>query len=244
MLTTIKRVLLGSQEQIYAYLLLSLIAYVTVTPFLPRSGRLGWIADYLLLLVLVASAKNISRSRRHLWIGATLGLPAVVARLTHAHVTELSTAGAFVVAASTIAFLCFLIALVMKDVVGGRRHIGEKVTGAIVAYLLLGLVWTFIYALIELLRPGSFDVSGAMVAWFNSQSQESPTSIFLYYSFVTLTTLGFGDISPVSDAARTFTWLEAVVGQLFIAVTIARLVGIHASSLSSSSAADSKEPGT
>jgi len=56
-------------------------------------------------------------------------------------------------------------------------------------------------------------------------------SHFAYYSFVTLTTLGFGDITPVSDPARSLSLLEAIVGQLYLAVLVARLVGIHISQL-------------
>lgn len=242
MLKTIRRLLLGSQERTYWYLLLSIILFVTVTPFLPQTHGLGWIGDYLLVLVLVSAIGNVSRNRRLLWIGAILGLPAVLSRLTHAHMAEMSTAGATVVAASTIAFFLFLIVLVMNDLMRGSRHVGEKVTGAIVAYLLIGLMWTFVYGLIELLHPGSFQASDSVRSWLDSHPHESPTPVFVYYSFVTLTTLGFGDISPVAAAARTLSWLEAVVGQLFIAVTIARLVGIHASTLTTRSTTGSDRP--
>jgi voltage-gated potassium channel len=239
---TLKRLLLGSPEQTYTYLLLSLTLFVTVTPFLPRATRLAWISDYMLVLVLMSAARHIAHRPRYVWIGAALGLPAVVARLFHAHLGEMSLTGAAFVSLSTAAFFCFLIWLVMDDVYRGQRDVGEKVMGAIVAYLLIGLLWTLVYGLIELLEPASFAIPEAVAAWVSSRPNETPFSIFLYHSFVTLSTLGYGDITPISNAARTFSWFEAVVGQLFIAVTIARLVGIHASRLSSESSSSPKEP--
>jgi hypothetical protein len=66
-----------------------------------------------------------------------------------------------------------------------------------------------------------------MLAQGDVRPAAAPVSIFAYFSFVTLATLGYGDVTPISAAARTFAWFEAVVGQLFIAVTISRLVGIQ-----------------
>ena len=166
-----------------------------------------------------------------------------VARLAQAHIEDIPTWGSILVAASTIAFLGFVLSLVMRDVLHGRRHVGEKVTGAIVAYLLIGLMWSFAFGLVELARPGSCDIPGDMIAAVESDPGQRPTSIFVYYSYITLTTLGYGDITPVGHAARTLSWLEAVIGQLFVAVTIARLVGIHASVLLHSSPESSDELG-
>lgn len=232
MLATIKRVVLGSRDETYHYLLVALVVFIGAAPFLPRSTRLAWIDDYLLVVVLLAAVHNVSQNRRLLWIGAALGLPAVISRLAYAHITEMPTAWAVFVAATTIAFLGFLVTVVMHDVLRGQRHIGEKVTGAIVAYLLIGLTWTFIYGLIDSLEPGSFAISEAITAWRDAHPGQPAMSIFHYYSFVTLTTLGYGDVSPISETARTLSWIEAVIGQLFIAVTIARLVGMHAATMS------------
>ena len=86
-----------------------------------------------------------------------------------------------------------------------------------VCFLLLGLCWAFIYALIEVLNPGSFSVASITTA--------GSSSAYTYFSFVTLTTLGYGDISPVAQVARSFAILEAITGQMYLAVLVARLVG-------------------
>jgi len=99
--------------------------------------------------------------------------------------------------------------------------------GAMVAYLLIGLQWSFIYGFIERVEPGSFSIPAEMLARGETGPPATPVSIFAYYSFVTLATLGYGDVTPIGAAARTFAWFEAVVGQLYVAVMIARLVGIQ-----------------
>jgi hypothetical protein len=91
-----------------------------------------------------------------------------------------------------------------------------RLVGAVVAYLLVGLTWAYLYDFVEVLRPGSFRAPQGMA------ERSYPTS--LYYSFVTLTTVGYGDVTPASSAARAFSNLESLVGILFPAVLIGRLL--------------------
>ncbi len=96
----------------------------------------------------------------------------------------------------------------------------ETLYGAVAAYLQLGLTWGQSYVLVELLRPGSFRSMidpGGSAAW--------PDLMFL--SFITLTSVGYGDLVPVSGHARSLAMLEAITGQMYLAVFIARLVGLH-----------------
>lgn len=96
-----------------------------------------------------------------------------------------------------------------------------RIYGAIAVYLLLGILWGEFYILIYLFQPGSF--------YFNPSTQygEPPISELIYFSFTTLTTLGVGDILPVHPIARSMTTLEALVGQLYPAVLLARLVTLY-----------------
>lgn len=97
----------------------------------------------------------------------------------------------------------------------------HRIQGAIAAYLLLGVIWAQAFGLVELLRPGAFsgpvNVTGSPRAW-------------LYFSFMTLTTVGYGDILPVHPAARSLAMLEAVTGPLYIAILLARLVSLAVAS--------------
>ncbi|NKB46895.1 MAG: hypothetical protein GKR77_03830 [Legionellales bacterium] len=91
--------------------------------------------------------------------------------------------------------------------------------GAVCTYLFIGLTWSYLYLLIELLQPESFYPTTEVV------EQGSQSLKFIYYSFVTLTTLGYGDIRPISDIAKTTSWLEAATGQLYLTILIAQLIG-------------------
>lgn len=100
------------------------------------------------------------------------------------------------------------------------------IAGSICIYLLLGLVWSFVYMIIELLSPHSFNgLYSSSVSEIRSVSEVF--SHLFYYSYVTLTTLGYGSISPRSVVASAFSSAEAITGQLYIAIFIARLVGLY-----------------
>jgi hypothetical protein len=101
----------------------------------------------------------------------------------------------------------------------------DTIAGAACAYTLLGMVWGNLYIVLELLRPGSFAIPPS---WRMGPSGDPGTAL-LYFSFVTLTTVGYGDIVPLWPGAGGLAVAEAVVGQLYLAITIARLVGLHIS---------------
>jgi voltage-gated potassium channel len=89
------------------------------------------------------------------------------------------------------------------------------------------MAWGSIYSVIEVSRPGSFQATGEMAEALKSPESRGP--VLVYYSFVTMTTVGYGDITPLSSPARTMSWLEAMTGQFYIAVLVAGLVGIRLS---------------
>ena len=100
---------------------------------------------------------------------------------------------------------------------------GKKILGAICLYLLMGLIWAVLYTLVQLTFPGSFTHISSDSAWFTLFPD------FIYFSFVTITTLGFGDISPLSPISRFLVYFEAIVGQFYMAILVASLVGSHMS---------------
>lgn len=118
-----------------------------------------------------------------------------------------------------------LIALVVANIIGyilkSDEVCREVIYSAILLYLLLALMWAFLYAFLELVDPTSFNI--------DLSDTKDYLAIFQYYSFVTITTLGYGDITPVTEVAQAFTVLEAVIGQLYLVVAVAWLVGMHVS---------------
>ncbi|HHD64755.1 MAG TPA: two pore domain potassium channel family protein [Desulfobulbaceae bacterium] len=125
------------------------------------------------------------------------------------------------------AILCLylgLIVYVLSSLIFSARHITPAlISGALCLYLLFGMFWGMVYVLLELLHPGSF--VGALLIDPVSHSQFIHS--FQYFSLITLTTLGYGDIVPHTATAAAFCQTEAVIGQFFMAVLVARLVGIQ-----------------
>ena len=101
----------------------------------------------------------------------------------------------------------------------------EVLYAAMVVYLLVAQLWALVYTFLDLIDPASF----------NLPQGQSDFLIFEYYSFVTLTTLGYGDITPLTKVAKAFSVLEAVVGQLYLVVVVAWFVGMHVSRKSGNS---------
>lgn len=124
--------------------------------------------------------------------------------------------------ATVLGFLLVAIWCIGKQIVRGQKISANRIVGAISLYLLLGVAWSIVYAIIEKVLPGSFSgiaYSGASI-W---------TSEWLYFSFVTLTTLGYGDILPLTATARVLSFIEAVFGQFYIAILVAGLVAAYIS---------------
>lgn len=122
----------------------------------------------------------------------------------------------------SIAFLLWILVVVLREVVRATTAERDAVLGSLCGFLMILTIFTRVHALIEALEPGAYR-GGALEGIVERPSAVLAT--FQYFSTVTLTTVGFGDIVPVSDVARLVTGLEAIVGQLYLAVVVASLVG-------------------
>jgi hypothetical protein len=98
-----------------------------------------------------------------------------------------------------------------------------RIQGAVAFYLLLGLAWAGAYELIELRLPNAFVLQSSATM----NQNDDPTTRFVYFSFVTLTTVGYGDVTAAHPLARSLVTLEALIGQLFPAILLARLVSME-----------------
>jgi hypothetical protein len=127
-------------------------------------------------------------------------------------------------------FFIFLVWVILRDIYSGNRVTSERIFGALCAYLFIGVTFALLYAHLEFRQPGvqAFNVPNEVVL-DSTSSEVGLVPIFIYYSFVTLTTLGYGDITPMTDAARTLAWMEALLGQLYLAVMVAGFVAEHMS---------------
>jgi hypothetical protein len=120
-------------------------------------------------------------------------------------------------------FFCYAIAVIVAHILRAQKVTGDMLAGAACAYLLTGIAWANFYEILELLRPGSFDIPSA----FLLQPHGDPTLALQYFSFTTLTTVGYGDVHPSNIRAAGLAIGEAVVDQLYVAIMIARVVSLH-----------------
>lgn len=133
--------------------------------------------------------------------------------------------------ASAIAFLFLVLGCILVNVWRQQSVEVDTIVGGVVVYLMLGVAFASLYQLVEFLAPGSFVTSSSEVGrWGAWETEAGVYPRLFFFSFVTLTTLGYGDLVPASQAAGALTSLEAVAGSLYIAILISRLVALHIAS--------------
>lgn len=215
----------------YSLLLGSLILLAAGMPaMLSLAGAEGAGGMQILTVgVMMAGVYSVSRSRRLLFIGVALAVPSLAVELV-AVVTDASWAVAVNLATSAT-FLAFNAGAILYTLLRRYEVTADTILGGICVYLLVAFVFAFIYALIEYVSPGSFllgpeDADLGIIVPGKLVYLEPQ---LIYFSFVALTTVGFGDIRPATEVAQMFSAAEAVIGQLYLVVFIARLVGLHIS---------------
>ena len=171
-------------------------------------------------VVLLSALYSVSETKKKFLIGLALWLPATAG----VWLGFLAPEASILASAPTLMtiFLIYTAYRILRHVIRSQEVTSEVIYGALCVYLLLGLIWGMLYFGLETLQPGSFQ--GIAEA---SGFSEGLGSRCIYYSYVTLTTLGYGDVTPVSAGARSLSTGEALMGQLYLAVLIARLVGTH-----------------
>jgi hypothetical protein len=120
------------------------------------------------------------------------------------------------------AFLLLTTVSAFKRVAISDEISANRIVGAICIYLMLGAIWSICYAMLEISAPGSFK-------GLTELADQGLNPDWVYFSFVTLTTLGYGDITPLTQSARTLSFAEAIVGQFYIAILVAGLVSAYIS---------------
>ena len=217
----------------FVNLLASLVLLFLLVPALEGSELGGGVLDVFvsgsLLLTLHALR---GRQRAFLW-GVLLALPAIAA----AAGAHLFHSAILLSAGHGFGLLFFLLtgSTILKQVL--EPGAGSRLQAAVCGYLLLGLGWALVFSTLEHVSPGSFGDPLGTGAQNHAVLAGMPHLI--YFSFTTLTTLGYGDVVPTSTLARSLSTLEAVLGQLYLALLVARLVGVRAAQL----AEDQREEG-
>lgn len=181
----------------------------------------------LFLMVLTSSVANVTREKRG---RAVAFLYCLVGLGTVAHVLAgFLKSDVFTATYHLTAIVClgYAVILVLSALLRAQVVDFEAIAAAICVYLLMGIGWAYAYSFIEIVEPGSF-IGLLTDAEDLSMRLESGNGLSaLYFSLVTITTLGYGDIAPVGTAARMSAFMEAIVGQVYLVVLVARLVGLN-----------------
>jgi hypothetical protein len=180
-----------------------------------------FVVSFVFSLFLISGVIYVARSRFITVLAAMLALASFLARwmVTLVPSVGLASLNDFL----TLVFLGMLSVVVLHEVFREGPITMRRIIGAVVVYLLLGLMWAFAYKLVELQQPGSFNPASLSPV----EHDFDPKTKLVYFSFATLTTVGYGDITPVHPIARSLAMLEALIGQLFPAILIARLVSME-----------------
>ncbi|MHC4844234.1 MAG: potassium channel family protein [Planctomycetota bacterium] len=206
-----------SWENRFLFVLVAILSFLILSPLLENFFRVSLFLDLFLTVIFISAIYSVSQKRYYFLIGTLLILPLLLATWTKQLVV--SPALALIGTCSGILFFAFMVITIVSFVFKQNRVTLNVINASVVVYLLMAMMWAMLFILLEKVQPGSF----SMIA---SQGEGS-TFHFFYYSFVTITTLGYGDITPTTEIARSLALLEAVIGQIYLVVLVARLVGIH-----------------
>jgi len=201
-------------------LLIALALFFIWAPFVEEIEGGELIVSGLFSLVLVAGVLAVADRKRVLVIAIVLAIPAIAGRWINHFRPDLISPAVFLVAG--LILIAFVVGNLLRFVLRAPSVNTEVLCASISAYLMLGLMWTMAYWLVDQLTPG-----GAFSFNTNTGTRSMNGFTGFYFSFITLSTVGYGDITPVSRIARWLAAMEAMTGLLYVAVLIARLVSLY-----------------
>jgi hypothetical protein len=198
----------------FIYIILAIMLVLLVNPYLQTLGAIGQLLTTLILASIPLScAFALTRHKRKAIFILFIAAPFVIIDALHFFFTSQLL---LIINLGLGIFLYFYIAFLMvKHLLSIKAVTADMIYSAISIYLLIGIGWSGIYDLLEIISPGSF--SG------------QPEADLLYFSFITLTTVGYGDILPLSVFAQRLVIIEATMGSIYMAVIVAIIVGRYMS---------------
>ncbi len=203
-------------------LLIAIVLWIVATPFFEALQHGDFIGAVLLTLVLFSAVLAVGANRRKLALASVLVTPVFVGKWVNQLRPDAMPTEVFLVAG--MLFVAFVVVNLFHFILTAPQINTEVLCAAASNYLMIGILWMFAYLLLGRLLPGSF-VFNAGPALDRSMDAFNA----LYFSFVTLSTLGFGDIIPVSKVARMLSIVEAMTGMFYVTFLIARLVALYSS---------------
>ncbi len=227
---TMRKWIVQFRPKRFQYLLCVLLGCVLVASLMGQDliGRI--VTAIVTSLAFVFTCVSTSPHKRVLFISAT------VASLFSIYCSLVLTVdlppfnGTFCQASAkviAIAFFLFAGNIIFRDVIKAGDVDVNRLCGSVCLYVMIGVVWGQFYQLCSVLDPGCFILDLAKLERHGVLNAYERSNLLNYFSYVTLSTLGYGDISPVSRITRTLAYSEALIGQIYLAILVSRLVGLH-----------------
>ncbi|MCG8686383.1 MAG: ion channel [Desulfobacterales bacterium] len=202
----------------YTILLVMLFLNVIAAPFFSRAMSVELFLDVTFTMVMISAIFSISKGKKApLAVSVLLMLPCLFFIWWIHFYTPIGNMRVVSICLQAL-FVVYVSMLIVVSIFHASRVNRDVISAAIVVYLFISVFFYKIYLILELTSPGSFTVSHAEIL--------SKPGLLRYFSLVTLSTLGYGDISPVTPEAQAIASIEAIFGQIYLAVLVARLVSI------------------
>jgi len=202
----------------FSFLLISIILFMILRPFVEDLVRLSFLMEIFVTAILLSGIYAVSEDRVSLVFALLTGLPALFTNWAFQFLKIPSLLFAHHICAGL--FFAVATIIIIRHLVNQKEITIDLIWGAVCGYFLLGFMWGDIFSLLETIQPGSFNLGEQGVPDIDS---------LIYFSFVTLATLGYGDIVPLTKQAQSLAIIETVMGQMYLAVNIAALVAIRIS---------------
>tara|TARA_A100001015_G_scaffold318935_1_gene440311 strand:+ start:1634 stop:2356 length:723 start_codon:yes stop_codon:yes gene_type:complete len=205
----------------FSQLLISLIILFVARPY-DRGAVYSVIWEFALVMVFVSAIVNCHHSKAIKNTATIIGIPAIFCEWANFFYPDKSFITAFLIL--MISFIFITTASIIKQVVINARVKLETLRGVVCAYFMVGIGFSLIYLLVNIVIPGSFQFSKPDILL---KSDIYQLSHLMYFSFVTLLSIGYGDIVASKDFAQTCVIMQGMIGQFYIAILVSRLVGVY-----------------
>jgi voltage-gated potassium channel len=203
----------------FLFLIVLIVAMILISPFIEGFIGLKLSMDLFFSIILMTTIYAATQKKIHIIIAVILVIPTLFA----VWYKTIAISDIYI----TIGFICglilfaFAVILILKYIFSHQVVTRQTISAAVAVYLLIAMMWSFVYRVMAILYPGSFAVAHSELL--------DAGNIFVYFSFVTITTLGYGDITPIGSQVISIAILEAIIGQIYLVVVVAWFVGMYVS---------------
>lgn len=198
----------------FSYLFFTVVLLFLIRPFVTIPRAVTAVTELFLWFLMISCVWAVHEKQKHQWLVIVMAATAILVDILDFLLKSETTS--WMSQLLIILFLGYAVVAILVYLARQENVTADMIMAGASEYVLIGVLWASLYSLIETFYPGSFSFAGV-----------KDRSAFLYFSFVTLTTTGYGDLLPVSVQARSLAMLEQLTGQLFIAITVARLVSLY-----------------